>query len=397
MSATMTSRPGAALLPVLVLCACGGGDDAPVSIRTDSAGIEIVTYPGPDRPSPLSFTEELRLGGSDTDPNQSFFNVNAGVVGADAAGNIYVLDYAASRVVVFDGNGEFVRSMGRAGGGPGEIGIPGGLMVEPDGSAGVIDFSKRSVVRFDPAGEPLPLQPLPQGYFGGRIATADGAWVLTARRAGANDAPEEVLYRIASADTAVLATLQLPPVKQISLASCGMGFSGMPPLFHPTLRWDAAAGRTAFVTGEMYEVRVLVGGREVRIRRDVAPTPATKELALQQVGDAMEVRTEGGVRRCLADEVVEQQGFAPVIPAISAITLSPDGRLWVQHGGVREAPKAIDIFSPDGDYEGTLPAGTPFPILFLPDGRIGAAEKDELDVTRLVIYRVTPAAAGEAS
>src|SRR5690606_33572946 len=114
MSATMTSRPGAALLPVLVLCACGGGDDAPVSIRTDSAGIEIVTYPGPDRPSPLSFTEELRLGGSDTDPNQSFFNVNAGVVGADAAGNIYVLDYAASRVVVFDANGEFVRSMGRA-------------------------------------------------------------------------------------------------------------------------------------------------------------------------------------------------------------------------------------------------------------------------------------------
>jgi hypothetical protein len=177
-----------------------------------------------------------------------------------------------------------------------------------------------------------------------------------------------------------------------------MGFSGMPPLFQPTLRWDATGGRTAIATDETYEVRVLEGGREVRIlRRDIPPTPATKELALRQVGDAMQVRTEGGVRRCLPDDVVEQQGFAPVIPAISAIVVSPDGRLWVQRGGVRDEPKPIDIFSPDGEYEGTLPAGSPFPILFLPDGRIGAAETDDMDVTRLVVYGVTRPAVGESS
>lgn len=383
---------------VLALTACGGGDDAPASIRTDSAGIEIVTYPGPDRPSPLSFTEEFRLGGSESDPKQSFFRVGAASVGADAAGNIYILDSAANRVVVFDAAGEFVRSLGREGGGPGELGIAAGLLVEPDGTVGVVDFSKRGVVRFDPNGEPLPLQPLPPGYYGGRIASIEGAWILTAQKPGETGPTAEVLHRIAGPDTTELASLSRGPMKPIQLKSCGMGFSGMPPLFQPTLRWYATGARTAFVASAAYEVRVLDGGNEVmRIRREIAPLPATKELALQQVGDAMEVRTDAGVRRCLPDDVVEQQGFAPEIPTISAIVLSPDGRLWVQRGGVRDEPKPIDVFSPDGEYEGTLPAGTPFPILFLPDGRIGAAETDDVDVTRLVVYNVVRPAVGERS
>jgi hypothetical protein len=387
-----------ATTPLLVLAGCGGDDPAPASIRTDSAGIEIVTYPGPDRPSALTPREELRLGGREDDPNQSFFRVAAGTVGADGAGNIYVLDYSANRVVVFDAEGNFVRTMGREGGGPGELGIAAGLLVDPDGSVGVIDFSKRGIVRFDPAGEPLPLQPIPPGFYGGRVVSADGALFVTARKPGDNGPAAEALYRMTATDTTELASLALPAMKPIRLESCGMGFSGMPPLFNPTLRWDALGDRGAVVTGEAYDIAVLEGGREVRrIHRDIAPTPATEALALRQVGEAMQVRTEGGVRRCAPDEVVEQQGFAPVIPAITTVAISPDGRLWVQRGGVRDEPKAIDIYSPDGEYEGTLPAGSPFPILFLPDGRIGAAETDELDVTRLVVYAVDRPVVGERS
>jgi len=35
-----------------------------------------------------------------------------------------------------------------------------------------------------------------------------------------------------------------------------------------------------------------------------------------------------------------------------------------------------------------LPADAPYPIGFLPDGRLLAAERDELDVVRLVAYRI---------
>ena len=48
------------------------------------------------------------------------------------------------------------------------------------------------------------------------------------------------------------------------------------------------------------------------------------------------------------------------------------------------------ISSPDGAYTGTPPAGSPFPIAFLSGGRFAAAETDELDVTRLVVYEMPP-------
>lgn len=51
------------------------------------------------------------------------------------------------------------------------------------------------------------------------------------------------------------------------------------------------------------------------------------------------------------------------------------------------APKPIDVFDREGRYLGTLPAGSPFPIGFLPDGRILVA--DEFDVERLVLRTAT--------
>jgi hypothetical protein len=387
---TRRPRPAVALpLALALLTACAGDDSGPASVRTDSAGIAIVSYPGPDRPSALTFQEEFRLGGSESDPNQSFYQVFQGTVGVDGQGNLYVLDAPGSRVLVFDGQGQFVRQMGRAGGGPGELGIPAGLVVAEDGTAGVVDFSKRGIVRFDPAGEPLPVQPTPDRYFGGRLVIAGAAMVAPVQQPVGDHPRAETLVRLANADTTMIAFVPPSETKAIQLASCGMGFSGMPPLFSPSLRWDARGSMTAVVTGAAYEVIIYEDGREVRrIRRDIAPVPATEELAVRDLGEAMEVRTEGGVRRCDPAEVAQQRGFAAVIPAISNVTISRDGRLWVLRGGIRDEPKPIDIFSPDGEYEGTLPADSPFPIAFLPDGRIATSEKDELDVYRLVVYTV---------
>ena len=87
--------------------------------RVDSAGVEIVTYAGPDVPLAWSFDSLFALGGADSGP-QSFYQVN-GAVGGDADGNIYVLDTSAKRIVVFDSAGTFVRTMGRPGGGPGSF------------------------------------------------------------------------------------------------------------------------------------------------------------------------------------------------------------------------------------------------------------------------------------
>ena len=53
-----------------------------------------------------------------------------------------------------------------------------------------------------------------------------------------------------------------------------------------------------------------------------------------------------------------------------------------------DTPGPIDIFDNSGVYEGTLPAGTPFPLVFLGNDRFGGAETDATDISRLVVFRV---------
>ncbi len=92
----------------------------------DSAGVEIATYAGPDVPLDWRFDSLFALGDTDAG-EQSFYELQGGVVGADARGNLYVLDTSAKRIAVFDSAGRFVRLMGKPGGGPGEGGAPRGL------------------------------------------------------------------------------------------------------------------------------------------------------------------------------------------------------------------------------------------------------------------------------
>ena len=73
---------------------------------------------------------------------------------------------------------------------------------------------------------------------------------------------------------------------------------------------------------------------------------------------------------------------------IGRVEIAPDGVLWVQRFSVGDSPGLIDLFAPGGEYLATLPNDAPFPIGFLPDGRILTAETDEFDIQRLAIRSV---------
>jgi hypothetical protein len=47
------------------------------------------------------------------------------------------------------------------------------------------------------------------------------------------------------------------------------------------------------------------------------------------------------------------------------------------------------LFTPDGDYLGTLPPGAPFPVAFPEADRLAAVERDALGIASLVVYRIT--------
>lgn len=148
----------------------------------------------------------------------------------------------------------------------------------------------------------------------------------------------------------------------------------------------AAALALALVPGVLAGTAACRGGEQgaAVVRRDSAgveivdnpPAERTLEWSFHRAA------TLGG-------EMEGPESFTSVNPAgLDALRFAPDGLLWVVRGHVDGEEPAIDVFDPAGSYVGTLPPGSPVPLLFLPDGRLVAEETDELDVDRLVVYRL---------
>src|SRR5690606_34501458 len=131
-------------------CGVSGSDD--LVIRSDSAGIEIVTSPAEDRALPWTVEPRFSVGGAESGP-ASFYHVNHLTAAVDDSGRIFVLDASAKRIVVFDGSGEVTNVIGRAGRGPGELSTPATLAVGGDGTVHVFDYGKGAIVRFTANGE----------------------------------------------------------------------------------------------------------------------------------------------------------------------------------------------------------------------------------------------------
>lgn len=372
------------LIPVIALfvSACSASDGAPIVIVTDSAGVTIVQATAlVDSPMELSSEPVLTLGGNDTD-EESFYRVSSGTVGSDARGNIYVLDRDSYHVQVFDSAGRHRRTLASEGGGPGELKFPFALSVADDGRVWVADIGKRAFVHWGRDGQVMEADPLPQDYRGGEVKWTSGGLVMPLRTSEGNS----LVMVSATGESTTLTALALAETRALDLKSCGMRFSGFEPIFSPSLVWAASGATVAIARNSAYAIDMYEGGLIVRsVRRSLELRPASAELAEASLGDGMRVGTSNGERVCDPAEVVEQQGYAPFLPMIRRLALAPGGALWVQRFEVDDSVQAIDLFDPEGRYLGTLPNETPFPVGFLPDGRMLTSEKDEFDVERLVI------------
>lgn len=383
----ITVRLTTALCASVTATACGGDANRPLEVaRADSAGIEIVTTAGPDRTLDWQVEEVLTIDSESTEAG--VFEPTSAGLAADDEGRLYALDRGGSRVIVFSPDGSYIHSLGRSGGGPGEFGMALAMVVAPDGRVAVFDGAKQRLVWFARDGAVLPEQEIGAPFFGGYMRQTDAGLLYDHRAGGTGPAMSGVALR-ANDSTVALVEREDPPTKPIQLESCGMGFTGMPRIFEPSISWDAKGTRLAAATMADYEVRLFDGGDELRrIRRDVPLRTATADLAARDLGEGMRVRTDGGVRICRPDEVVEQRGFAPVIPAVGRLAIDREGGIWVQRRAVQGEDRPIDVFAADGTYLGTLSADTPFPAAFLHDGRYAAVVSDELDVSRIVIMGV---------
>lgn len=242
----------APLTIVLAFTGCGEGNGEPRLERTDSASVAILMTYSEDRAASFSSREVRSIGGDDSNA-ESFYRVASVNTGVDADGNIYVLVADAYRVVVFDSAGRHLRSLGKRGGGPGELQYPLGIAVSVDGAVRVADGGKRKIVQWSSDGKPLEELAMPQGSFAASVGWTGSGLVLLQQIARTM----QLLLLNESGSQIRFAAIKGLPTKNVNLNSCGMGFTNMPPIFSPDLVWTNRGNRVLVARNPHYIIETL--------------------------------------------------------------------------------------------------------------------------------------------
>jgi hypothetical protein len=328
------------------------GDDWRGSFSTED-GIRVVT--NPERPVEsveVELAEVWRRGTADDD---IFFGMPVRVV-EDDAGNVYVLDSQVSEILVFSPEGEYLRTVGREGEGPGEFRNAADMFLRPDGVIGVIVVFPGIIVQLTTDGAPAGKFPVPappgggfQLIYMGRAAgdrlVLSGA--IQHRGGGGREMEQEYYLKALDYDGNVVAQYHSATGKTLF---GGMEFDER--TFSPgTHQWSAAPdGRVAAAPSfDEYHVRVwnADGSLAYVIQRpDYRPlerSPREKKR-FQKLYD--------GIIRWNPDSSFET---SETHRAVVQVYFRPDGSLWVLPGrGVwaREDDvfAAFDVYDQEGRF-----------------------------------------------
>ncbi|HEX2167998.1 MAG TPA: 6-bladed beta-propeller [Longimicrobiales bacterium] len=331
-------------------------------------------------------------------PDSALMGVPWGIVADPLTGRIHVVDYSSSRVAIFERDGTFAGTLGRAGGGPGEFRNPVAAALDAHGAIAIWDAGRGIVSRWSGEGDLLNEERPDLAYWGPGFALGENRLVaVTSSTTGATQTQRLVVST--SEDTAIVH--QIPITLTEARFPCGTIQAQK--VFAPWLVWTARGDTILFVDAPAYRIDEYANGDLITsIRRDTRPIAATSDMAAAAV-ESGPGPYRGLMRRCpaTATEIVTAVGYEEVVPPLQNIALDPAGRLWVTRTMNGVDPALIDVFSADGEYQGTMPAPG-VPVAFPSSSSFVSLRLDETGAVRISLYDVlrtgsgSPYAAGSA-
>jgi hypothetical protein len=316
--------------------------------------------------------EAARIGARDGSGPEVFGNVWD--IDVDRLGRVYVLDWQAYDVRLFEHDGSYVRTIGRFGGGPGEFRVANGIAVDSANRLWVSDPGNMRYSVFDTSGSLVTvLRKEGTGVLWAEwmsVFSADGRLI----EHGGYQTTEGAYFGLREYD---VATERLVDVNVA--------------LERPALPGARPFSTTFILTpegwwiGDSYEYRLVhteFQGDTVRIiERNRDPgrlSGAERDSAKQQERDLNRRSVQGDID-------VETE----VRLIFERLALDDVGYLWVMLS--REPDDTItrfDLFDPVGRYLGELAAPhlvEPRPLPVFRNARIYYVTKDELDVQYVVV------------
>lgn len=405
--ATATIGPACLSVAIVMIFACNGGvAEWRGTVETLPGGGVLVHNPAEGLwgdTETWTLEPELRIGRVDGHGPDLFGRVSG--LAVDARDRVWILEGQAKDLRIFDREGRHVRTIGRAGGGPGEFAQPWGVVLDRHGHAWVPDGGNARYTRFDTAGalvEERPREVRMFGPFAGGVL-ADGRFVDMDVAAG--DPPESPLmamaglgrnapilrtvFMIDSMAAAVDETFRIPlatrSIEPFSVRHSRGGTMVLGVPFAPRVIWRFDPDGAVW-WGESHEYRLvrqtLAGDTTMIIEREHVPIPVTGEDI--EAWDSMQTRfREAGGR-------IDHSRIPSAKPVFEHLLVDDAGYLWVDvvHDG---EGRRYDVFDAEGRYLGRVSAPDglqTFPWPIIRGDRMYAVVRDSLDVPFVTRLRI---------
>lgn len=320
--------------------------------------------------APVALHEDLTIGVLEGAEELMFGNLQE--LAVDSAGGIYVFDGSVPALRYFDAEGQYVRTLGGRGSGPGEYQDAAlGLSVRSDGRVVLRDPRNSRLNVYEPDGSPALQWPVSSGLFTGNAMirdTADHLYLKVMLSRPEPNKPWNIGLLHLDAEGAIVDSITVPAMAGEPTDAGGV--------LLPSKIWEWSPLR-AMVVGVNAEYRFDIrptAGRVIRVERSTPTVEVLPEERAELEARNDWLRTYQG--RFMTSEL-------PPVPSVKppyrGFLIGAEGRVWVRRSVTAEKlregtpgtpqrpptpswvePSVYDVFEPDGSYLGEVhvPRGT---------------------------------------
>jgi len=335
--------------------------------------------PNPPKGTPTKILIELEMVvGESDDLEKSFSQLGSFVVDDD--GLIYALDFKEQKIKVFDSDGQFLRSFGQKGQGPGELQMPAGLHLAPANELAVDDVLGKKMVYFTKEGQfirefsyatrlaMVNLLMDPFGSFIGRGMKMEG---------------KEMFFEVAKLDSKMNTLFSIDKIGfPILIPGSGTKINLMDMI--SIYQFDSS-GNIYYGRNRDYEIKVYTPeGKPVKtIRKDFQPQKITEEDKEEILSRFDNFANMGPVN------FREMFEFPKMFPPFQSFTIDENGRIIVRtwEKGTQKDEFIHDVFDADGRYIARFPSKINFSVW--KNKKVYAADENEEGFNVLKCYKIS--------
>ena len=318
------------------------------------------------QPSRFVLKEEQSIGGG-ADPDKSLSQVSTFAV--DDEGTVFALDFKDQKVKVYDRTGKFLRSIGKPGQGPGELGMASGIQLIGNDTLVIEDATNRRLAQFKPTGEFIK-NVATSGMLGLVGVLYDDKGNVLGREMGLAEDNSKMFFEIKKFDPDLKPLFILDKI-EFPVPVPGSG-AKMNILDLISVYQFGPGGNIYYGRNARYDIKVY--GPEGKHIRTIQKDYDSVKVTQKDIDEMLEriPNVAGGVN------IKDMFAFPDVFPPFQNFLLDDQGRIFVRTytKGKAKGEYVIDVFDPEGRFIAQFITKSNL-VLFKGSKAYGIEESDE--------------------